>query len=158
MLEHALFGDHAPFKHASRPPVKHASGAVGHNLEMTLGERIRARAEKLGITAKQIAATCGIEDKAVYQWYNGTTKGLRPENLVRTARLLRTTVEWLVFEDGPEDTPISSAILPDDAKEAAAVFMDLPPPYRAAMLKAMRELAHATKWNPREGDRRSGNS
>ena len=71
---------------------------------MTLGERIKRRAEGLQppITPQQIAAACGIKDKAVYQWYSGSTKGLKPENLVRVAKLLNTTVEWLVFEEGPE--------------------------------------------------------
>jgi transcriptional regulator with XRE-family HTH domain len=107
----------------------------------TLGERIKDRAEKVGCTPQDIARALGIEDKAVYQWYSGATKGLKPANLVRVAKLLKTTVEWLVFEEEPEERPVDRNLLHGEVKDAVMAFEALDAAYRAAALAAMKTFA-----------------
>jgi transcriptional regulator with XRE-family HTH domain len=153
MIEHPLGGNaagsvafascHTPYDKAYLPGVvKHISADVGKNAGMnTLGERIEARATKVGCTPQDIAKACSITDKAVYQWYSGATNGLKPENLVRVAKLLKTTVEWLVFEEEPEERPVDRNLLHGEVKEAVTAFEALDAAYRAAALAAMKTFA-----------------
>jgi transcriptional regulator with XRE-family HTH domain len=126
---------------------------------MHIGQRIEKRANKLAISAKEIAKACGVSDKAVYQWYNGATKGLKPENLVAVARLLKTTERWLALEDGPEDRPESVDELPPGGRAVVEAWAALPSEHQFAMLEAMKELKRqldARRWKPSDGERRTG--
>lgn len=111
----------------------------------TLTGRIEWLANLRGKTPQDIAAALKIEDKAVYQWYSGATKGLKPENLVNVAKLLDTTVEWLVLEEEPMERPSTASQLVGPRKEALKVFDSLPEHIRPAMLKVMREFAHTAQ-------------
>lgn len=116
---------------------------------MHIGERIEQRAKALGITAQEIAAKCGISDKAVYQWFNGSTTNIRPENLVTVAKLLKTTERWLVLEEGDPDAPVAG--LPPGARAALDAWEALPSEeHKLAMISAMRELGRqlSQQWVP----------
>jgi transcriptional regulator with XRE-family HTH domain len=118
---------------------------------MHIGERIERRAKTLGITPQEIAAKCGISDKAVYQWFSGSTKNIRPENLVTVARLLKTTESWLVFEEGPEERSQTGEPLPPGARAALDAWEALPSEeHKLAMISAMRELGRqiTQQWVP----------
>jgi transcriptional regulator with XRE-family HTH domain len=106
MLDYGLSGQHGgDYKHALSQHVKHAYRVSGDTRAMSLGERIKGRRKKLGVSVADLAAACSVSKAAVYQWESGDTKGLRPENLVLTADRLRTYTKWLVFGQGPEDRP-----------------------------------------------------
>jgi transcriptional regulator with XRE-family HTH domain len=124
-----------------------------------LGERIKKRASDLGVTPKQIAEACGISVKSIYQWFDGSTKNLRPENLVIVARLLRTTERWLVFEEGPADRPDTVEALAPGESAVLDAWRALPIEHQLAMIATMRELRKqldAQRWIPGvSGDRRA---
>lgn len=116
---------------------------------MHIGERIERRASKLGVSAQDIAAKCGITDKSVYQWFSGSTKNIRPENLVKTAEILKTTERWLALEEGPEDRPETAEALSPEAAEALDAWEALSPAHKVAMLFAMKSLApQEEQWIP----------
>lgn len=64
----------------------------------TLGRRIRARREAVGLTQEKLAAKCGVSRAAVAQWEAGVT---RPslDNLVKAAEALSVWLSWLTVGD-----------------------------------------------------------
>jgi SOS-response transcriptional repressor LexA len=64
----------------------------------TLGQRIRARREAVGLTQEKLATTCGVSRAAVAQWEAGVT---RPslDNLVKAADALGIWLSWLTMGD-----------------------------------------------------------
>lgn len=151
MIEHKLFREHVRFKHSSAAYVKHTYRQARNNAGMSnkeVPETLRARivwlAEKRGVGIQALADACDITDKAVYQW-RSHDGGLRPQNLVSVAKLLNTTVEWLVLREGPMERPVYQEELTGDRKAVLEIFDSLPAEYGPAMLKVMREFAHQMK-------------
>ncbi|HEY4133684.1 MAG TPA: S24 family peptidase [Alphaproteobacteria bacterium] len=64
----------------------------------TLGARLRARREAVGLTQEKLAKQCGVSRAAVAQWEAGVT---RPslDNLVRAAKVLGVWLSWLTAGD-----------------------------------------------------------
>ncbi len=64
----------------------------------TLGDRIRARRDAVGLTQEKLAAKCGVSRAAVAQWEAGVT---RPslDNLVKAADALTVWLSWLTVGD-----------------------------------------------------------
>lgn len=71
---------------------------------MNIGQRIKqARlARKPKMTQQQLADVILVSRPAVTQWETGETKTLEGENLVRVARALGVTTEWLLYGVGPD--------------------------------------------------------
>jgi SOS-response transcriptional repressor LexA len=90
-------------------PFEHE--AVAAPSPATLGTRLRARREAVGLTQEKLAKQCGVSRAAVAQWEAGVTRpGL--DNLVRAAKALDVWLSWLTagdqsLPDGP--SPFSSA-------------------------------------------------
>lgn len=67
-----------------------------------IGDRIKAlrleRGERLG----DLGAAAGLSASAVHQWESGTTKGLRPANLLAVADHYNVAIRWLVSGAGPK--------------------------------------------------------
>lgn len=71
----------------------------------SLGDRIRARRDAVGLTQEKLAAKCGVSRAAVAQWEAGVT---RPslDNLVKAADALNVWLSWLTVGDQSlPDTP-----------------------------------------------------
>ena len=70
---------------------------------MNIGQRIKqARlAHKPKMTQKQLAEAVDVSCPAVTQWESGEKKMLAGDNLVRAARALGVTTEWLLYGTGP---------------------------------------------------------
>ena len=62
----------------------------------SLGARIRRTRLDKGLTQNELARLVHVSREAVSQWESGDSKGLKPENLVRVAKVLGVDVEWLV--------------------------------------------------------------
>lgn len=63
----------------------------------TMGERARKRREELQLKQKDVAAQVpGMTESALSQLESGSTKGVKPQNLLHLARALRMSVEELV--------------------------------------------------------------
>lgn len=68
---------------------------------MTIGDRIRQAREALGLTQPALARRVGVTKSAVNQWEHGQTKRLEGENLLRCARALGVSPDWLLSGKGP---------------------------------------------------------
>jgi transposase-like protein len=72
---------------------------------LTLAERAKEAikaAKENGFSVKQIAKACGIKDKAVYQWRNGSTQSIDGGNLVELAAMSGYRAAWIAKEKGPK--------------------------------------------------------
>jgi transcriptional regulator with XRE-family HTH domain len=115
---------------------------------MSIGRRIQARLEELepkGVTVAVLAQACGVTPSAVYQWISGDTKGLKPENLVKTADVLRVHIRWLVFERGPKERAIRVSDLEPDEDALITAYRALDDGQKKAMLATVQHLAKETK-------------
>lgn len=97
---------------------------------MSLGRRLKARLEEKALAPLDLAQACGVTRSAVYQWFSGDIKNLRPENLVAASDLLGVHIRWLVLEKGP--------------KERGAKVTDLEPE-EADLLREYRRLEPGQK-------------
>ena len=71
----------------------------------TLGQRIRARRDAVGLTQEKLATACGVSRAAVAQWEAGVTKPSL-DNLVKAAEVLGVWLSWLTMGDQSlPDTP-----------------------------------------------------
>lgn len=98
--------------------------AVGSD---SLGQRIRARRDTLGITQEQLAVACGVSRAAVAQWESGVT---RPSlnNLMKAAATLGVWLSWLSTGDpSVPDTPnpFAKAVAPGTVAPPGLPVIDL---------------------------------
>jgi transcriptional regulator with XRE-family HTH domain len=82
---------------------------------MTIAQRIKAERQMRGMTQTELARRVGVAREAVTQWEGGDARGLRPENLVRTAQELNVAIEWLVFGTSPKRPTRCSSHEPGNA-------------------------------------------
>jgi transcriptional regulator with XRE-family HTH domain len=115
---------------------------------MSMGRRSQACLDELepkGVTVAVLAQACGVTPSAVYQWISGDTKGLKPENLVKTADVLRVHIRWLVFERGPKERAIRVSDLEPDEDALITAYRALDDGQKKAMLATVQHLAKETK-------------
>lgn len=62
----------------------------------TIGDRIRQARERAQISRPELARRAGVTKSAVSQWEVGNSKGLKQEHMLRVAKILGVSVEWLV--------------------------------------------------------------
>lgn len=67
---------------------------------MTLSERIRKAMANAGISQVELARRVGIAPPSVHGWLTGKAKFLRGENLLRAAKALNVSEEWLATGKG----------------------------------------------------------
>lgn len=61
------------------------------------GSRVRAAREALGLTQGDLAKRMGATYATVSQWETGVTKQVKADLLLRAAKALRTTPDWLLY-------------------------------------------------------------
>lgn len=107
---------------------------------MTTGERIRARRKELGITADILAEKIGVSRSTVFRWENGSIEKLPIDKLVPIARVLQTTVGYLMGWDDNKQVPAFGA---KDGYEEEAIqyFESLPEDKKLEALNYLRYLA-----------------
>lgn len=94
-------------------PVPFEAEPVAAPSPATLGTRLRARREAVGLTQEKLAKQCGVSRAAVAQWEAGVTRpGL--DNLVRAAKALDVWLSWLTagdqsLPDGPSPFPSAAS-------------------------------------------------
>lgn len=99
----------------------------------TLGQRIRARRDAVGLTQEKLANACGVSRAAVAQWEAGVT---RPslDNLVKAAEALDVWLSWLTVGDQSlpaTPNPFATSQAPAAARPGIPVI----------------DLARAAEWN-----------
>jgi phage repressor protein C with HTH and peptisase S24 domain len=62
---------------------------------MSLSERIRVAMQAAEVTQVELARACGVKPPSVHGWLTGKAKFLRGENLLKAARALRVSQDWL---------------------------------------------------------------
>jgi transcriptional regulator with XRE-family HTH domain len=99
-------------------------------MAMTLGERIRARREELGLRPTDLADAVGVSVSAVLYWESGATKNLKNEHLFVLADRLKVNARWLAIGQGPKR--LGAAMRAAMLLCAWGVMSLLPPPTQAA--------------------------
>lgn len=66
----------------------------------TIGQRIREARQIYQLSQSGLAKRVGVSAAAVWQWESGDVRGLKPTNLLATARALGVNVQWLVYGSG----------------------------------------------------------
>lgn len=66
-----------------------------------IGKRIRKRRRGLGLSQPVLARALKIPQQTISGWETG--KAGRPTRLLEAAKVLCTTQEWLLKEEGPEE-------------------------------------------------------
>ena len=71
---------------------------------MTPGERIKVLRKELKLTQEDIGNALGIQKAAVQKYEKGTVKNIKRENLIKLAKLLNTTPEYILgWEELPDN-------------------------------------------------------
>lgn len=60
-----------------------------------LAQRISQRLGDLSLTQKELADVCGVSAPAVNDWVSGKTKSLKASTLLRAAKALSVSPQWL---------------------------------------------------------------
>lgn len=85
---------------------KEASSASNGNsftlLNMTLAERLLIALELAQMTQAGLARCVGLTRGAVSLWFDGSTKSLAGNNLLKAARCLGVDPQWLATGEGPD--------------------------------------------------------
>lgn len=97
-----------------------------------VGNRIRRRREKLGLSQPKLAKILKVPQQTIGGWETG--KANRPTRLLEAAKVLCTTQEWLLREEGPEE------IVPDLGRQFAALVDSLDQRLIPAALEFLRNL------------------
>lgn len=71
------------------------------------GERVQKRRETLGLTQTDLATKVGMKQQGVDAIEHGVVE--RPRLMREIAAALRTTEQWLLWEEGPADQPEAAA-------------------------------------------------
>jgi transcriptional regulator with XRE-family HTH domain len=60
-----------------------------------LAQRIRQRLEDLSLSQRELADSCGVSAPAVNDWLSGKTKSLKASTLLKAAKALAVSPQWL---------------------------------------------------------------
>lgn len=66
---------------------------------MTLNEKIKKRRLELHLTLEQVADAVGVAKSTVKKWESGQIASMRQSKIVALAKVLRVSVEYLLFDD-----------------------------------------------------------
>ena len=98
-----------------------------------VGDRIRQRRKALGISQPKLAELLHVPQQTIAGWENGKAK--IPRRLIDAAKVLCTTPEWLLREEGPE------VVLPPQLrKQLSETVESLPSELVPAALEFLRSL------------------
>jgi transcriptional regulator with XRE-family HTH domain len=67
---------------------------------MTLAERIRDARTRVGLSQVELAKKCGIAAPSINQLESGKSKSMRQATLLRMAKAVGQSPEWLAFGNG----------------------------------------------------------
>lgn len=90
---------------------KLASNSACKTAYMNIGDRIKSSREAKGLSQRELGKRVGVQSQSVSQWESGTTKALRPENLLAVADELGVSIRWLISGRGARDPSIPAAEL-----------------------------------------------
>lgn len=107
---------------------------------MTVGERIKQRRKELGISADKVAEKIGISRSSMFRYEKGDIEKMPMDVLVPIARVLNTTVGYLMGWDDEKEAPASNAESECQC-EAMRYFEELSEDRKYEALNYLRYLA-----------------
>lgn len=66
-----------------------------------LSKRLKIAMDEVGMSQAQLARACGVQPPSVNGWLSGKSKFLRGENLLKAAKALNVSEDWLATGKGP---------------------------------------------------------
>lgn len=85
--------------------------------------------EALGLNNARLAAACGVKPPTAFNWHSGRTKSIQGEPLLRAARALGVTPDWLATGREPKFASGSSSHTA--AEQAPVTYLPPTPRYDA---------------------------
>ena len=117
-------------------------------VESTLADRLSA-AIAGRMTRAALAKRVGVERQTVYYWFNGKTKSIDSEALLRVANVLGLRLEWLQTGAG---AMYRSPDLSEDEHQLVAFFRRMEATDQGVLMKMARNLAKDSAKPASEGD------
>lgn len=77
---------------------------------MTTGERIKMLRKEHNLTQEELGAKIGVQKAAIQKYEKGTVKNIKRDSLIKLAKYLDTTPEYLL---GWDDAPSNAEIIDD---------------------------------------------
>jgi len=109
---------------------------------MTIGARVRAARLAKGLKQGELAGRIGIKQASLSEIEHGHTKQPAGDTLLKIAKALETSPNWLQTGHGSPVLPVETT--PDES-EAIAIFRELNEAYKGAWLAAGRSLLDQQK-------------
>lgn len=106
---------------------------------LTFSDRLRDAMNAEGLNQADLARKVGLSRAAINQVVSGTTKGMKPDNLVAVARALNVRIEWLATGEEPMRPEIITAV----DREVLRYLHAIPPALRQNMIAVMRGMANS---------------
>lgn len=91
----------------------------------SLGDRLIARREELGLTQEDVAAKAGVTRMAISKIELGMTKKPRADNLFSLAKSLRVNTSWLLTGKGEKEES-AAGLTVNNAREASSITREVP--------------------------------
>lgn len=91
---------------------------------MTLSDRLRQSMTAAGISQAELARACRVKPPSVHGWLSGKAKYLRGENLLRAAKALDVSDDWLATGCGPRERSSKTNVLQEETAPYEAYPID----------------------------------
>ena len=109
---------------------------------MQLGDRIKSAREHASLSQAELASQCGVAQQSLSKLESGKSKSLNGDALLRMARALGCSPDWLVDGDGASST---STVLRKDEQLLLDSFRSLSREERRVVVKLVRGLVTASE-------------
>lgn len=103
---------------------------------LSFADRLQAAMDAETLNQSELAKKVGLSRSAINQLIQGTSKGMKPENLVAVARALNVRVEWLAIGE----LPMRPDIIPHADMTLLQYFHRLPSTKQATAFAVIRDM------------------
>ena len=103
---------------------------------LSFSGRLQAAMDAANLNQTELAKKVGLSRSAINQLIQGTSKGMKPENLVAVARALNVRVEWLAIGE----LPMRPDIIPQSDRMLLQFFHSLPTTKQATAFAVIRDM------------------
>lgn len=106
---------------------------------LSFSDRLQTAIGASDLNQSALAKKVGLSRAAINQVVNGTSKGMKPDNLVAVARALNVRIEWLATGEEPMRPEVITAA----DKEALRYLHAMPSRRRENMIAVIRDAANS---------------
>ena len=108
---------------------------------MSLADRIKEARTRAGLSQVALAKKCGIAPLSLHGFESGRSKSMRQSTLLRMAKALGQSPEWLAFGDGQHAESVAPSRESAFEQEFIADFRKLSATERKIVVRMVRALA-----------------